>query len=325
MKTWAGDAADDGRLVAHLLNGADERNHDFEVRIAAVILDVDRGLEDGARLHFGDLGERDAETAAAQAEHGVDFVQLLDAGQQNAQFLQLGRAGLGVFEMLDFDQQLFALGQELVQRRIEQADGDRQRLHGLEEANEILALHGQQLLERIAALLFVVGQDHGANVLDAAFGKEHVLGAAQSDAFGAEQASLLGVAGHVGVGANAQLANRVNPAHELDQVGIVGTRRDGLELAVDDAAGGAVERDPVALLEGLALDAQFLSGFVDGAVAGAGHAALAHAAGDDSRVRGHAAARGENAGRDFHAADVLRRGFAAHQDDGLGSGRSGAA
>ena len=54
---------------------------------------------------------------------------------------------------------------------------------------------------------------------------------------------------------------------------------------------------------------------VDGAIAGAGHAALAHAAGDDSSVRSHAAARGENAGRDFHARDIFRRGFAADQDD----------
>ena len=49
---------------------------------------------------------------------------------------------------------------------------------------------------------------------------------------------------------------------------------ESLELAGDHAAGGAVERDPVALLEGAALDAQFLLGFVDDAVAGAGHAAL---------------------------------------------------
>ena len=88
-------------------------------------------------------------------------------------------------------------------------------------------------------------------------------------------------------------------------------------MPCDDAAGGAVQRDPVALLEGRALDAQFLLGFVDHAVAGAGHAALAHAAGDDSGVRGHAAARGENAGGDFHAGDVFRRGFAADQDDDL--------
>ena len=190
-----------------------------------------------------------------------------------------------------------------------------QRLHGLEEADKVGALHGQELLEGGAAVLLVVGQDHGAHVLDAVLGKEHVLGAAEADAFGSEQASILGVAGDVGVGANLEPANRIDPGHEGDQIGIVGLRVEGLELAVDDAAGGAVERDPVALLEGLALDAQFLFGFVNEAIAGAGHAALAHAAGDDSGVRGHAAARGENAVGHFHAGDVLRRGFAADEND----------
>jgi hypothetical protein len=152
-------------------------------------------------------------------------------------------------------------------------------------------------------------------VLDAVFGKEHVLGAAEADAFRAKQASILGVAGDVGVGANLEPADRIDPAHEGDQIGIVGLGIEGLELAGDDAAGGAVERKPVALLEGLALDAQFLLGFVDGAIAGAGHAALAHAAGNDGGVRGHAAARGENSSGHFHARDVLRRGFAADEND----------
>ena len=55
--------------------------------------------------------------------------------------------------------------------------------------------------------------------------------------------------------------------------------------------------------------------FVHHDLAGAGHAALAHAAGDDGGVRGHAAARGQNAGCDLHAVNVFRRGFAADQDD----------
>ncbi len=192
-----------------------------------------------------------------------------------------------------------------------------QRLHGLEEAGEVGALHGQQFLESRAAILLVVGQDHGAHVLNAVFGKEHVLGAAEADAFSAEQTRLLGVARNVGIGADAQPADGIDPAHKLDQIGIVGLGVERLELAGDDAAGGAVERDVVALLEGTPLHAQFLFGFVDDAVAGAGHAALAHAAGDNGRVRGHAAARGENAFGHFHAGDVLGRGFAANQNHGL--------
>ncbi len=183
LEDLVGHAANDGRLVAHLLDGADERDHDLGMRIAALGLDCDRGLDDGARLHLGDLRERDAEAASAQPEHGVQLVQLFHASQQRAQFLELGRARLGVFKVLDFDQQVLALGQELVQRRIDGADGDGQRLHRLEEAGEVGALHGQQLLEGRAAVLLVVGQDHGAHVLDAVFGKEHVLGAAEADAF----------------------------------------------------------------------------------------------------------------------------------------------
>ena len=95
------------------------------MRIAALFLDRDGGLENGANLHLSDLGEGDAETAAAQAEHGVLFVQLFNPRQQRTKFLELGRTGLGVLEVLNFNQQVFALGQKLVQRRIQEADGYR--------------------------------------------------------------------------------------------------------------------------------------------------------------------------------------------------------
>ncbi len=152
-------------------------------------------------------------------------------------------------------------------------------------------------------------------MLDAVFGKEHVLGAAEADALGAKQASILGVAGNVGVGANLQPADRIDPGHECDQIGIVGLRVQRLQFAGDHAAGGAVQRKPVALLVGVALDAQLLLVLVNQAIAGAGDAALAHAAGDDSGVGGHAAAGGENSGGHFHARDVLRGGFAADEND----------
>ena len=123
-----------------------------------LLLTMTRGLDDGADLHLGDLGEGDAEAAAAQPEHGVLLVQLFDPRQQRAQFLELGRAGLGVYQVLNLDHQILALGQELVQRRIDGADGDGQRLHGLEEADKVGALHGQELLEGGAAVLLVVGR-----------------------------------------------------------------------------------------------------------------------------------------------------------------------
>jgi hypothetical protein len=61
----------------------------------------------------------------------------------------------------------------------------------------------------------------------------------------------------------------------------------------------------------------FLAAIVDVDLAGAGHAGSAHAASHDSRVRRHAAARGQDALGRFHAVDVVRRGFGADQDDGF--------
>ncbi len=226
----------------------------------------------------------------------------------------LGDFGLVSLELGDLDHQVFATRQELVQRRIEGADGDREAVHRAEDADKIVALIGQQFAQRRAAVLLVVRQDHRAHVRQTVFGEEHVLGAAQSDAFGAEGPRLQSIAGNVGIGANTHAAEGLGPSHQLQQFGIVGPRGHGVELAVDDAAGGAVERDPVAFLQRLAVHAHHARLLVDLDIAGAGDAALAHAARDDRRVAGHAAARGQNAGGDFHAGDVFRRGLAAHQD-----------
>ena len=201
---FLGDAADDVGLILHLLEGGGERNHDLRNDGDALLLELERGLDDGARLHLGDLRVGDAETAATVAEHGVLLMQFLDAGEDDAQLLELGRAGLGELQLLDLDEKIFALGQELVERRIEGADGDRESLHGLEESGEVGALHGEQFLEGGAAVLLGAGHDHGAHEGQTVLGEEHVLGAAEADAFGAEGDGGFGVAGNVGIGADAR-------------------------------------------------------------------------------------------------------------------------
>ena len=60
--------------------------------------------------------------------------------------------------------QLEAVGQELVQRRVEQADRHRQALHRLEHALEVRLLEREQLVERGAAPGLVVGHDHRAHL-----------------------------------------------------------------------------------------------------------------------------------------------------------------
>ena len=68
--------------------------------------------------------------------------------------------------------------EELVQRRVEEADGGREAFERLEDADEVFLLVGQQLGERLLPVLDVVGENHLAHGVDAVAFEEHVLGAA---------------------------------------------------------------------------------------------------------------------------------------------------
>src|SRR5690606_32991683 len=98
-------------------------------------------------------------------------------------------------------------------------------------------------------------------------------------------------------------------------------RLDRRQRAKHDLAGAAVEGDDVPLGDGdLApadVDREAAALVVDLEGGAAGDGALAHPAGDDGRVRCHAAALGKDAPGDAHAVDVLGAGLLAHEDDVL--------
>ena len=169
--------------------GRDQRHHDLEAdRLAGALPGFDRGLEDRPRLHLGDLGIGNREAAAAETEHRIEFGQFAGAVGEPPR--------IGVHRARDFLDLGLGVRQELMQRRIEQPDGHRQALHDFEQFDEIGALHRQQFRQRGAARLLVLGEDHLAHGADAGFLEEHVLGAAQADAFSAELdrgACVLGV------------------------------------------------------------------------------------------------------------------------------------
>ena len=170
----------------------------------------------------------------------------------------------------DFLRQLRLLGRivrhKFVQRRIDQADGDRQAVHGLEDSDEVAPLERQKLVESLAARLRRVRQDHFLNGLLALGAllrlleilEEHVLGAAKADAFGAHFASSARILRRIGVGAHAELADLIGPFHQCF-VGFGRLRPHQINLAGVDGAVAAVERDPVAFAHDVAVDAEFLS------------------------------------------------------------------
>lgn len=143
LEYFGGSSVDDVGLVLDLLEGADEGYHDFGMHIHATGLDGESGLDDGTGLHLGDLGICDAEATATVAEHGVEFLEGVDF------CLHLSECDAHIFGEFFLSGGL--VGYELVQRGIEQTDGDSVAVHGLEDAFEVAALHGEEFGECTAA------------------------------------------------------------------------------------------------------------------------------------------------------------------------------
>ncbi|HTG49727.1 MAG TPA: PEP-utilizing enzyme, partial [Gemmatimonadales bacterium] len=195
----------DERLLAELHHGGRERDHHFGHHPALAGRDRAGSLEDRPHLHGGDLGIDDPQPAAAEPEHRVDLVQSVNDGLQGVHRdaeLAGQRLDLGAL-----------LGQEFVQRRVQQPDGDRKALHRAEDGLEVRALHRQEVGERALAADGVRGDDHLPHCGEPVTVEEHVLGAAEPDPFGAEVAAAVGVGRRVGVDPHAELADPVGPLH----------------------------------------------------------------------------------------------------------------
>ena len=166
--------------------------------------------------------------------------------------------------------------------------------------------------ERLLLLDRAVGEDEPLHQREA-ITEEHVLGAAEADALGAEATRHLGVVREVGVGAHPHPPERVGPREDgLERTARVG--RDDGDRADHHLAGGAVDRDDLTLAHGLAVDLEEAADDVDLELVGAAHRGRAHAAGDDRGVAHEPAARREDAlGRD-HAVQVVGRRLRPHQD-----------
>jgi len=170
----------------------------------------------------------------------------------------------------------------------EQADRDREPVHRLEDPDEVGLLLRTQLLERGVLVGFGVGEDHALHDRQPV-AEEHVLGATEADALGAELAGALRVFGQIRVRAHAQASVAVGPAENRAEVtGRLGC--DDRDLAERDLAGGTGDRDHVALVHRLAAGDELLGTEIDPHLFGAADRGLAHAARDDRGVRNETAA-----------------------------------
>ena len=280
-----------------LLSEADERMHDLDDRRrAGAFVQATRGADDRPHLHLVDLGEDQADAAAAHAEHRVCLLE-----HANALAHVLVR-------------RLLERRQELVQRGVEQADRHGEPDHRLEDPLEVRLLHREDAVERRAAAVDGVREDHLPHHGQPILGHEHVLGAAKADALRAELARLRGVLGRIGVRPDAQPPEPVRPAEDRLEV-LVDLRRHERHLTEDHAAGTAVDRQHVFLPQLVAVEDGAPGGDVDREPLAACDTRLAHAARDDRRVRRHASVGCQHPLRLEQAVDVVGRRLPADEDD----------
>jgi len=337
------DLVDAGPDPLQFLYGDDLRHHDFRAYRDAGLQAGRFRFQDGADLHLVDFRIGDAETNAAMAQHGVDFMEIPDfpqhqffLGDDAVDMVFIDAAvgamrladrihrrhrggaaldGQPVFlERLDFIQQLCLAGQEFMHRRIEQAHRHRVRRDDPEHFLEILALHRHQFVQRRLTFLQGARHDHFDDHGQPFHGVEHAFGATQTDTLGAIFHGHLGHVRRIAVGHDLEAGFFIGPTEQGVQF-IGEFRRQGRDFAQVNMAVGAIDGDDVPLAQGEVADLGETGAAVDRDSLGARHAGLAHAARDDGRVRGLAAAAGQNALGGKETMNVLGFGLLTHQDD----------
>ena len=183
--------------VCELFNFAYERDHDFGNDIEACLFaHVDGRFYDSACLHFGNFGIRNRESASAMAHHRVKLVETfnrcLELFKRKAHFLRKRR------------NLLILMRQELMKRRVEEADRYRTLFHCLVDTLKVAALHRKELVESLTARLFRFGHYHLADSGDTIFLEEHMLCAAKADALRTELNRNGGISRIVSIRANLE-------------------------------------------------------------------------------------------------------------------------
>jgi hypothetical protein len=228
------------------------------------------------------------------AEHRVALVQFLGAAHHGGGVEAGGRRRRDV---------LLGVRQELVQRRVEQADGDRQAVHDRNSSTKSPAASAgswpaparrpssssARIISRTAAMRSA---------------SKNMCSVRHRPMPSAPNRARCGVERGLGVGADLQAAHAVGPFHQLAK------SPDSSGSIIFTAPARISPVEPSMVMTSPAgtcgrARGNSPSAAVDLDFAGAGDAGPAHAAGDHRRVAGHAAARGEDAAGRVHAVDVL--------------------
>ncbi len=174
----------------------------------------------------------------------------------------------------------------------------------------------EQFIQRLGAACAGIGQDHILDDGQTLGLKEHVLGAAQTDALRAVRTGAARVLRIIRIGPHLQFGNIIRPVEQGQQVGLLLERgRAGGNFTEEDLARRAVHGHPLAFGDRPLADdhqAAFHVNFHGGRADHRGDAKLAR---HHRRVGGRAAFAGEDTFRGDHAMHIVGLGEWAHHDD----------
>ena len=212
--------------------------------------------------------------------------------------------------------QVDQVGQELVERRVEQPDGDRETVHRREHGLEVGDLRPLEFGQRRGLGRLVVAQNEAAHDRQPVGSQEHVLGAAQADATRTVLAPLSGVTFGVGVGSDLDVAGRddIRPRQEGVEFGRwLGAR--GRQQAGVDRSAAAVDRDLVTGPHRVVSDRDRVT--VDHDLRRTDHRRDAPAACHDGGMAHEPATHGQDTLRGLHAQHVVGRRLLPEKDGRL--------
>ena len=224
--------------------------------------------------------------------------------------------------------QVHLIREELVKRRIQQPNGHREAIHGLEDPHEVVALEREQRLVGLLLLFRRVREDHLANRRDSLLSQEHVLGATEADPLGSSLPGVGGLLGGIRVGAHPEPPAIVGLGHQavegLPDLLLLGLavaassllqrRRLEGEFADVHSPVETVDRDDVSFGDLGPVGCEFSGADVDSDRVGAAHRRDPLPSRHNRRVRIRSAGRREDPLGSDHPVVVVRSGLAAHQD-----------
>ena len=241
----------------------------------ALFFQFQSGAEDSPCLHLRDFGISITQTATTVTQHRVMFAKrfhtLLD-------ILQAYAHGIRHFLL-----SLQIVGNEFVQRRVEQTNGYRTTGHRLENTLKVSLLVRQNLSQCLAASFRIFRQNHLAHSLDFLTFEEHVFRTAKTDTHRSEITCDLCIVRSIGIGTYLQFRIFISQLHQFGKI----TGQFGcfcFYLSFVNLTGATVQRNEVAFFQHNAIYLYRTGFVVDIQCACTGYATFTHTAGHNGSV-----------------------------------------